>query len=113
MRPLHVLMVQPSLLFLATLAVMLFRPPDMQLYWLDRVAFLVLLFVVLLRALVLRQSLRVAGPVTWPMFGLLLLALSCVLAQPYDPQNWSVFAAKWVVPFTLYHLSGFVFDDAA
>jgi len=47
------------------------------------------------------------------MFGLLLLALSCVLAQPYDPQNWSVFAAKWVVPFTLYHLSGFVFDDAA
>src|SRR5713101_4181530 len=103
LRPLHALMVAPSLLFLATLAIMLFRPPDLQLYWLDRVAFLVLVFVVLLRALALRQSLRVTGPVTWPMLGLLLPALSSLLAQPYQPQNWSMFAAKWVVPFALYH----------
>src|SRR5713101_3216232 len=47
------------------------------------------------------------------MLGLLLLALSSLLAQPYQPQNWSMFAAKWVVPFALYHLSGFVFDNAA
>ncbi len=113
LHPLHVLMVQPSLLFLGTLTVMLFRPPGMQLFWLDRVAFLLLVFVVLLRALTLRQSLKVTGPVTWPMLGLLLLSLSCVLAQPYEPQNWSLFAAKWVVPFTLYHLSGLVFDDVA
>ncbi|HLB86578.1 MAG TPA: O-antigen ligase family protein [Terriglobales bacterium] len=112
-RPLHALMASPSLLFLATLGVMLFRPPDLQLYWLDRAAFLLLVFVVLLRALVLRQPLKVVGPVTWPMFGLLLLSLSCVLAQPYEPQNWSLFAARWVVPFTLYHLSGLVFDDVA
>jgi O-antigen ligase len=112
-RSLHALMAAPSLLFLLTLAVMLFRPPDLQLYWLDRIAFLLLVFVVLLRALVLRQSLRVAGPVTWPMFGLLLLAFSGLLTQPYDPENWSVFAAKWLVPFTLYHLSGLVFDDVA
>jgi len=112
-RPLHALMASPSLLFLATLGVMLFRPPDLQLYWLDRAAFLLLVFVVLLRALVLRQPLKVVGPVTWPMFGLLLLSLSCVLAQPYEAQNWSLFAARWVVPFTLYHLSGLVFDDVA
>jgi O-antigen ligase len=111
-RPLHALMAGPSWFFLATLTVMLFRPPDLQLYWLDRAAFLLLAFVVLLRALVLRQSLSVAGPVTWPMLGLLVLSLSCVLAQPYDPQNWSMFAAKWAVPFVLYHLAGFVFDDA-
>ena len=28
------------------------------------------------------------------------------------PQSWSVFAAKWVVPFALYHLAGSVFEDA-
>jgi putative inorganic carbon (HCO3(-)) transporter len=112
-RSLHALIVAPSLLFLATMTVMLFRAPDIQLYWLDRIALLLLVFVVLLRALVLRQSLKVAGAVTWPMLGLLLLALFSLLAQPYEPQNWSVFAAKWAVPFILYHLSGFAFDDAS
>jgi putative inorganic carbon (HCO3(-)) transporter len=112
-RPLHALMAVPSLLFLATLGVMLFRPPDLQFYAIDRFAFLLLVVVVLLRAFVLRQSLRVAGPVTLPMLALLLLALSCVLVQPFEPQNWSLFAAKWMVPFTLFHLAGLVFDDAA
>ncbi len=113
LRPLHALIAAPSLVFLATLAVMLFRPPDVQFYSLDRVAFGLLVFVVLLRAFATQQSLRVTGPVTWPMLALLLLTLGGVMAQPYDPQNWSLFAAKWVVPFTLYHLAGLVFDDAA
>lgn len=47
------------------------------------------------------------------MAGLLLLGLGSLLAQPYDSQSWSVFAAKWVVPFALYHLAGLVFDNAA
>ena len=113
LRPLHALIAAPSLLFLATLVVLLFRPPGVQLYWLDRIAFLLLVFVVLLRAFSMRQSLQVAGPATWPMLGLVALTLSCLLAQPYEPQNWSLFAAKWLVPFVLYHLAGLVFDDAA
>jgi O-antigen ligase len=110
-RPLHALMAAPSLLFLVTLAVMLFRPPDLQFYSLDRVAFALLVFIVLLRALLLRHLPRVVGRVTWPMLGLLLLALAGVLAHPNDSQTWSLFAAKWVVPFTLFHLAGLVFDD--
>jgi O-antigen ligase len=112
-RPLHALLAAPSLLFLAALAVMLFRPPDLQFYSLDRVAFGLLVVVVLLRALALQQSLRVTGPVTWPMLALLLLTLYGVIVQPYDPRNWSLFAAKWVVPFALFHLAGLVFEDAA
>src|SRR5258705_5248318 len=113
LRPLHALMAAPSLVFLATLTMMLFRPPGVDLYWIDRIAFLLLVFIVLLRALSMRQSSPVAGTVTWPMLGLVVLTLSCVLAQPYAPQNWSLFAAKWLVPFVLYHLAGLVFDDAA
>jgi O-antigen ligase len=112
-RPLHALMDSPSLLFVGTLTIMLFRPPDVQFYSLDRIALALLIFVVLLRALALRQPLWVAGPVTWPMLALLLLGLWGVLSQPYEADNWSLFAAKWVVPFALYHLAGFVFDDAA
>lgn len=112
-RPLHALMSAPSFLFLVTLTVMLFRPPDVQLYWLDRIAFLLLVFVVLLRIAVLQQSVLVVGGVTWPLLGLVALTLSCVLAQPYAPQNWSLFAAKWLVPFLLYHLAGLVFNDTA
>jgi O-antigen ligase len=111
-RPLHALMAQPSLLFIATLAVMLFRPPDVQFYSLDRLAFLVLIFVVLLRSLALQQSLWIAEPITLPMLGLLLMAFSSVWMGPYAPENWSLFAAKWLVPFVLYHLAGIVFTDA-
>jgi O-antigen ligase len=91
---------------------MLFRPPDLQLYHLDRIAVLVLVIVVLLRTLLLRQTIWAAGPVTWPMLGLLLLALSGLLSQPYDPRHWAVFAAKWAVPFALFHLAQFAFADS-
>jgi O-antigen ligase len=112
-RPLHALVAAPAILFLATLTVMLFRPPDLQFYWLDRVAFLLLVFVVVLRGLVLRRRATIADPALWPMAALLMLGLGSLLTQQYDPQNWSVFAAKWVVPFALYHLAGSVFDNPA
>ena len=111
-RPLHALVAAPSILFLTTLAVMLFRPPDLQLYWLDRIAFLLLVFVVALRQLVLRRRVTIAIPALWPMASLLGLGLASLAAQPYDEHSWSVFAAKWVVPFVLYHLAGSVFDNA-
>src|ERR1039457_2218190 len=82
-RPLHILMSFPALLFLAMLTAMLFRPPDMKLYCLDRVAFGLLVFVILLRTLLLRQPLRLARLVTLPMFALVLLAVAGTLNQPY------------------------------
>jgi putative inorganic carbon (HCO3(-)) transporter len=45
------------------------------------------------------------------MVGLTLLALASILSQPFDPQTWSLFAAKFIVPFTLFHLSMLVFND--
>jgi O-antigen ligase len=113
LRPLHALLSGTSLLFLATLLVMLFRPPDLELHSLDRFAFVLLVFIVLLKVLLRHDPLRIAGRVTWPMLGLVLLGLAAALSRPYEPQVWSVFAAKWLVPFALFHLAGFVFEDAA
>jgi len=112
LRPLHALIAAPSLLFLATLALMLFHPPDFNFHSLDRLAFGLLILVVLLRACVLRQPLQLRGPVTWPMLALLLLAFYGAVSQPNDAETWSLFAAKWLVPFTLYHLAAYIFDDA-
>jgi len=109
-RSVHALITAPSLLFLATLTVMLFRPPDLQFYSLDRFAFLLLIFVVMLGVFLQRRSLRLTSRLTWPMLALLTLALSGALTQPFDPQTWSLLAAKFVVPYTLFHLSVFVFD---
>lgn len=109
--PLQALMAAPAMLFLATLAVMLFRPPDLQFYWADRIAFALLVFVVVLRILLLRRPLTIADPAIWPMAALILMSLASLLLEPYDAQSWSVFAAKWVVPFVLYHLAGAVFDN--
>jgi len=111
-RPLHALIVEPSLLFLVTLALMLFHPPDFNFHSMDRFAFGLLILVVLLRACVLRQPLLICAPVTWPMLALLLLAFYGVASQPSDAETWSLFAAKWLVPFTLYQLAAYIFDDA-
>ncbi|HXR16473.1 MAG TPA: O-antigen ligase family protein [Terriglobales bacterium] len=111
LRPWHALIVAPSLLFLATLALMLFHPPDFNFHSVDRVAFGLLILVVLLRMCVLQQPLRCGGTILWPMLALLVLAFCGALAQPNDAETWSLFAAKWLVPFTLYHLAVYVFND--
>lgn len=110
-RPLHALIAVPSLLFLATLALMLFHPPDFHFHCLDRVAFGVLILVVLLRACVLREPLRFGDRVTWPMLALLLLAFYGAVSQSSGDETWSLFAAKWLVPFTLYHLAAYIFNN--
>jgi O-antigen ligase len=111
LRPLHALIVAPSLLFLVTLALMLFHPPDFHFHSIDRVAFGLLVLVVLLRACVLRQPLQFSGPATWPMLALLSLAFYDAISQPYEVETWSLFAAKWLVPFILYHLAAYIFND--
>lgn len=113
LHPLHALMAAPSLLFVATLVAMLFRPPDLKFDQLDRVAFLVLVFVVLLRALVLRQPLRPTRLVIWPMAGLLALALADAFSHTYDVENWSVLSAKWIVPLAMFYMVRLVFYDQA
>jgi O-antigen ligase len=111
LRPLHALMSAPSLLFLFALAAMLLRPPNLDFYFLDRIALAVLTFAVLLRALLLRQPLWNSSPVGWPLLVLLLLAFASLVGQPYDAASWSLFAAKWLVPFLLFHGARMVFAD--
>jgi O-antigen ligase len=110
-RPLQVLIAAPALLFLVTLGLMLFHPPDFHFHSIDRVAFGLLILVVLLRACVLRQPLRFGDPVAWPMLALLALAFYGVVSKPNDAETWSLFAAKWLVPFALYHLAAYIFND--
>jgi len=93
------------------MALMLFHPPDFHFHSIDRVALGLLILVVLLRACVLRQPLRFGGPVAWPMLALLALAFYGAVAQPHGDETWSLFAAKWLVPFTLYHLAAHIFNN--
>jgi O-antigen ligase len=102
LRPLHALMAAPSLIFLATIGLMLFHSPDGPAFIYDRLALGILIAVVFLRECALREPLWVGGSVAWPLLALLLLALRDALAQPYTAEIWSVFAAKWFVPIVLY-----------
>lgn len=110
-RPLQTLLAAPCLLFLITLVIVLFRPPDLQFYALDRIAFLLLVSIVLLRAFLLRQPLPIVPSITLPMLLLLALALSSAISQSFDFQTWSLIAAKFIVPYTLFHVSMLVFAD--
>ena len=111
LSPLQGLIAAPALLFLITMALMLFHSPDSPFPPYDRWFFGLLALVGMLRACILRKPLKLSGRVTWPMSGLLLLALYDVLAQPYQAETWSMFAAKWLVPFVLYELAVNIFDN--
>ena len=45
------------------------------------------------------------------MLGLTGLALVSLVNQPFDAETWSVLAAKFIVPFLLFHLAILVFSD--
>jgi O-antigen ligase len=112
-KPLQIAVAVPSLLYLATLTAMLLRPPDLEFFYLDRVAFVLLVAVVLLRALLLRQSLAPPSALVWPMVGLLVLVVGSLLSHSFDASLWSVAGAKYFVPFAMFYLSGLVFEDEA
>jgi O-Antigen ligase len=110
-QPLRHAFLKLSLVFIGSLAVFLFRPPDLELHHADRIVFGILGFVVLLRTFLVRQRLPWIHSISWPMAGLLLLALYAPMTQPFNVQTWSLFAAKFLVPFTLFHLACLVFGD--
>ena len=90
LRPVHLLVSAPCALFLAALAAMLLRHPDVQFYEIDRVAFVLLVVGVLGRAVVLRQPILVLERASWPMLALTVLAVAsvagglCLFAQQAD-----------------------------
>jgi O-antigen ligase len=106
----YVLVSNPVALFLGALTAMLFRPPDLKTFPIDRVAFLVLVIVLLARFCIRRERLWVSS-VTWPLLGLTLLGFWGALTQPYSSEAWSLFAARWAVPFVLFHFAGSIFSD--
>ncbi len=108
---LHLLISAPVELFLLTLGVMLFRPPDLRLYDLDRIAFGVLVFSVVLRMLLQGDAFRIPRRVALPMLALTILAFAATVSRAYEAEIWSVFAAKWLVPLAMFCLAGFVFKS--
>jgi putative inorganic carbon (hco3(-)) transporter len=111
LRPLQALTATPTLLFLAALAAMLLRHPDVQFYEIDRIAFGLLVVGVAGRTVIFRQRLFDIERATWPMLGLTLLAVASVIGQPFDNESWSLLAAKCIVPYALFHLAKLVFTD--
>jgi O-antigen ligase len=109
LRPLQALTTIPSLLFFLALTAMLLRHPDVSFYEVDRVAFELLVIGVVARAVILRQRLFVIERATWPMLGLTILAVMSVAGQPFDKETWCLLAAKFFVPYTLFHLAALVF----
>ena len=111
LHSLHAVMTVPAALFLAALAAMLLRHPDVNFYEIDRVAFVLLVVGVTGRAVITRQRVLVVERATWPMIGLTFLAIASVAQQPFDNNTWCLLAAKFIVPFALFHLAALVFLD--
>jgi O-antigen ligase len=111
LRPLQALMAAPSLLFLAALTAMLLRHPDVSFYEIDRVAFGLLVVGVMGQAVLTHQRLFRVERATWPMLGLSGLAVASVIGQPFDNETWCLLAAKFFVPFALFHLAQLVFTQ--
>lgn len=113
LRPLHLGLAFPSILYVAAMTVFLFRPPDVFSFYADRIAFAVLLFLVALRAMALREKIPFFAGLSLPMLGLMTLAMLRALREGFDAQNWSIVGSKFIVPFTLFHIAALVFRNAS
>jgi O-antigen ligase len=113
LRPLHLGLAAPSILYVAAMTVFLFRPPDLFSFYADRIAFGILVFFVALRTMALRDKIPFFAGLSLPMLGLTALATFRALHEPFDPQIWSIIASKFIVPFALFHIAVLVFRNAA
>jgi putative inorganic carbon (hco3(-)) transporter len=111
LRPFQAMLAAPTVLLLAALTAMLLRPPDISFFEIDRVTFALLVVAVVGRAAITKQQFWILEGATWPMIGLTLLAVMSIIGQPFDSETWSLLAAKFVVPFALFHLSALIFRD--
>lgn len=109
LRPLQLALNSPAALYLGTLTIFLFKPPDLNLHHVDRIAFCVLFLFVVLRALALRQRIPLITGLSLPMFGLIAMAVLRAWREPFEAQTWSLVAGKFIVPFVLFHLAILVF----
>jgi putative inorganic carbon (hco3(-)) transporter len=109
LRPLHIMVAAPEFVFVGTLGVFLFRPPDLELHHLDRIAFVLLCAAVLVRVAASGDKIWPVSQLIWPMSGLLGLTLIELLLQPFHAQTWSLAAAKFGVPYAMFFLAGAVF----
>jgi O-antigen ligase len=111
LRPLQALIAAPTLLFLTALTAMLFCHPDVSFHKLNRVTFALLVVGVVCRAVVLKQEVFCFERVTWPMIGLTAVALISLVGRTVDEDTWGLLAAKYLFPFTLFHLAKMVFTE--
>jgi O-antigen ligase len=109
--PLQLGLSVPCFLFLSTLAVMLLRAPDVDYFCLDRAALGLLAEFVLLRAVVLRQSVRPTSKLIWPMAAMAIVVVADLVASPFDVTLWSVAIAKYLTPYAMFYLAGLVFEN--
>jgi putative inorganic carbon (HCO3(-)) transporter len=109
--PLRGLIAMPPVLMLVALIAMLLRHPDVPFYEIDRVAFALVTISVMVQALVTRQRFWLIERATWPMAGLTFLAVASVAGEPFDNRTWSLLAAKFIVPYALFHLSAVIFRE--
>jgi len=113
LRPLHLGLAFPSILYMAAMTIFLFRPPDLFCFYADRIAFGILVFFVALRTMALRDKIPFFAGLSLPMLSLMALAVFRALREPFDAQSWSIIASKFIVPFALFHLAVLVFRGAS
>jgi O-antigen ligase len=109
LRPLYLGIAFPSILYVAAMTVFLFRPPDLFSFYADRIAFVILAFFVALRATAFGEKIPFIAGLSFPMLGLMGLAVFRALREPFDAQLWSIIASKYIVPFALFHIAVLVF----
>src|ERR1700682_4009219 len=113
LRPLHLGLAFPSILYVAAMTVFLFRPPDLFSFYSDRIAFGILVSFVALLHMALRDKIPFIAALSLPMLGLTALAVFRALRDPFDAQTWSIIASKFIVPFALFHVAVLVFRGAS
>jgi len=108
-KGLYFLMDKSWIIFFVSLLFFIFRPPDQKPY--DRIAFVLLILLVVMASQTRRRLVSFKSPIMFPMIGLTMIAAVSAAQSPFNIQTWSILANSFIVPYTMFFLAKAIFRD--
>ena len=110
-KGLYFLIDQTWVMFLVAFLLFMFCPPELKVPPFDRIAFVLLILLVLMDSLRRRWLQPFKSPIMLPMIAMTTIATVSAIQAPYNIETWSIMATTFIVPYTMFFLAKAVFRD--
>jgi O-antigen ligase len=110
-KPFYIILSNTSIIFVITLAILIFSPPNIPGLPMDRVSFFLLFMLVICNSFFKKEKFVSFELIMLPMILLIGMATIDSIYAPFDKQTWSFLASKYVLPFVMFFLAKITFKS--